>query len=244
MIFIEKLYLVKKLYLSNSISSYFLASRSRTRVREFGRELSYKGDVMVRQRFTALCKTAMVSSIMDSPSNLYKVLTVSTEFVANFWKWSQYSTDHIKCIVNFFWKFLVKVIDPAKFWLSKAFSHVKYIWIFSKNMFHWRILETFGKNFFWYLHFLKMTYFLRCFCQLVVLVGLKTLTKDVQKSFQCTFFVVSEVLPSFRKVCIKFRWHGQKLTYNDHHRIWCSLQNLSRRLLLNLVWTNNKQFRK
>ena len=73
MIFIEKLYLVKKLYLSNSISSYFLASRSRTRVREFGRELSYKGDVMVRQRFTALCSTAMVSSIMDSPSNLYKV---------------------------------------------------------------------------------------------------------------------------------------------------------------------------
>jgi hypothetical protein len=38
----------------------------------------------VRQRFTALCKTAMVSSIMDSPSNLYKVLTVSTEFVTNF----------------------------------------------------------------------------------------------------------------------------------------------------------------
>ena len=115
MTFIEKLYLVKKLYLSNSISSYFLASRSRTQVREFGRELSYKGDVMVRQRFTALCKTAMVSSIMDSPSNLYKVLTVSTEFVTNFWKWSQYSTDHIKCVENFFENFWSKLLDLQNF---------------------------------------------------------------------------------------------------------------------------------
>ena len=139
MIFIEKL------YLSNPISSYFLASTSRTRVREFGRELSYKGDVMVRQRFTALCSTAMVSSIMDSPSNLYKFLTVSTEFVTNFWKWSQYSTDHQKCVVIFFRKFLVKVIEPAKFWLF----NVKYIWIFSKNIFHWIISGAFGKNIFW-----------------------------------------------------------------------------------------------
>ena len=150
MIFIEKLYLVKKLYLSNSISSYFLASRSRTWVREFGRELSYKGDVMVRQRFTALCSTAMVSSIMDSPSNLYKVLTVSTEFVTNFWKWSQCSTDHQKCVVIFFWKFLVKVIEPAKFWLF----NVKYIWIFSKKHFSLDNIRSF-----WEKHFLITSFF-------------------------------------------------------------------------------------
>ena len=59
---------------------------------------------MVRQRFTAFCKTAMVSSITDSPSNLYKVLTVSTEFVTNFWKWSQYSIDHKKWVVKIFLK--------------------------------------------------------------------------------------------------------------------------------------------
>ena len=127
MIFIEKLYLVKKLYLSNSISSYFLASRSRTRVREFGRELSYKGDVMVRQRFTALCKTAMVSSIMDSPSNLYKVFDRVNRICYKLLKmepilnWSQ----KVSC-KKFFEKFLVKVIEHAKFWLSKSFSHVKY----------------------------------------------------------------------------------------------------------------------
>ena len=130
MIFIEKLYLVKKLYLSNSISSYFLASRSRTRVREFGRELSYKGDVMVRQRFTALCSTAMVSSIMDSPSNLYKVLTVSTEFVTNFWKWSQYSTDHEKCVVIFFLK-----IFGQGYWTRKilTFQCQIYLNLFKKH---------------------------------------------------------------------------------------------------------------
>ena len=142
----EKLYLVKKLYLSNSISSYFLASRSRTRVREFGRELSYKGDVMVRQRFTALCSTAMVSSIMDSPSNLYKVLTVSTEFVTNFWKWSQYSTDHQKCVVIFFLK-----IFGQGYWTHNilTFQCQIYLNLFKKNIFHWIISGAFGKNIFW-----------------------------------------------------------------------------------------------
>ena len=70
MIFIEKLYLVKKLYLSNSISSYFLASRSRTRVREFGRELSYKGDVMVRHTLGSFGNFGLEIQTWESTSAL------------------------------------------------------------------------------------------------------------------------------------------------------------------------------
>ena len=46
---------------------------------------------MVRQRFTALCKTAMVSSIVDSPSSLYKFLTMSLELfkIRLILQWSQ-----------------------------------------------------------------------------------------------------------------------------------------------------------
>ena len=130
---------------------------------------------MMRQRFTALCKTAMVSSIMDSPSNLYKFLTMSRELFQN-----EANTVHKKCIFEHFWS---ESLDPQN--CKVIFQSQKYLHL-SKNIIHLENINI-GALLLWKtsFDFLKM------------ISKMMLPNRDFPKMFKNALFVISGALASF-----------------------------------------------